>query len=121
MGSGATNTAAGAKDMSAKTFEVGQELWFVPRWGKLSECHALKITKVGRKWLELSNGRRACVNTLETGYDRCYLSQADHENQREIFIAWQKLGGLIERRKPEGVTLDDIAQARKLLGLDPKP
>ncbi len=108
--------------MSAKKFRVGQELWFVPQtWGRPVEGSATKITKVGRKWLELSNGRRACVKSLETGYDQCYLTRADYEKERELFRAWQELDGLIERRPPEGVTLDKINQARKLLGLEPKP
>jgi hypothetical protein len=106
--------------MSAKNFDVGQELWYVPRWGRLSECHAVKITKIGRKWLELSNGLKADVKTLKSFQDQLYLSEADHAKERAMQAAWNALERRMSNAKPS-VTVRRIKLAEKLLGLEPKP
>lgn len=65
-------------------FSVGQELYWVCSDHRDGKNFFVKIEKVGRKYLELSNHRRVHVENLQeaVGYgspDRCYPSKADHD------------------------------------------
>lgn len=107
--------------------KVGQELWWVPARAYGSQC-MVEVYKVGRKWALLSNKHRINVDTLiaendvHTYPDRCFLSKNDYDNNGFRVAAWVTVLSTLlslkhQYRMPEGVTLADIAQARKLLRL----
>lgn len=103
--------------------KVGQELWWVPSYDM--KPYSVTIKKVGRKWAELNNHPRININTLEAdgGHyaspGRCYLSKQDYDDVQDILLALTQirhaLGG--KNINTSGMTMADIAQARKLLRL----
>lgn len=103
----------------AKQFQVNQTLFFVPRdQGKPCE---VTIVKVGRKWLELSNFKRCNFDlVVDSPYGtplRCYLSRAVYEQGRALSAAWSRLKYAMPHNAPEGMTIEQITQARAMLGL----
>jgi len=102
---------------------VGQKLWWMPSNIREFGCE-VTVTKVGRKWAHLDNFERIDTKTLVSDgvawpNGRCYLSQAEHQAELALSLAWQKLCfDLKHRSQPTGVTLESIAAARVLLGLD---
>jgi hypothetical protein len=108
-------------------FIVGQTLWFVyNNYGNRSRLNSeVTITKVGREWLTLSSGRRINKHTLEVdgkGYaspGRCYLSREIYEKRMATLKAWRDFSSSIDpRNPPDGVELESIAQAMRLLNLE---
>ena len=106
-------------------FTVGQELFAsFGRNRHKNEC-TMTISKVGRKWLELDDGRyRANIETLDIdgGQDsspgKCYVSKQDYDDEVALTEAWASLTRHFPLySKPKHVTVEDIEQAKKLLGL----
>jgi hypothetical protein len=108
-------------------FIAGQTLWFVyyksyslrPR----PDCE-VTVTKVGREWLALSNRHRVDKHTLIAdgkNYSppgRCYLSREIYEKRMATLKAWRDFSSSIDpRNPPDGVELESIAQAIRLLNL----
>ena len=106
-------------------YACGQKLYF--EWSKYSSKRntgeMVTITKIGRRWLELSNGHRADAATLcadggkYSAPGRCYLSREAREADRAREAAWTALSHKMQRRAPGKVSAEDIAHATLLLGL----
>ena len=83
----------------------------------------VKITKIGRRWLELSNTYRVDALTLVADggkYSppgRCFLNREAREAERARDAAWMLLRNKMSHRAPIGVTAEHIAHAARLLGL----
>lgn len=99
----------------------GQTLFFVPSHLRRREASDVEVTKVGRKWAQLSNGHRIDVETMRVdggGYTspgRCWVSREDYEREVLRNQAWRALRDAIGAFVPNGVSLEDIAAARALL------
>jgi hypothetical protein len=106
-------------------YAVGQELyWEVSRYASNRQDHGMvKITKVGRKWLELSNGYRVNAKTLIADAGEysspgvCYENRAARESVVAAGAAWSSLRQRMGYTAPAGVSAEAIAQATCLLGL----
>lgn len=111
--------------MDKSEFKVGQVLFW--EWSSYThrrrENEDVTITKIGRKWLELSNGHRVDKETLVADggkyspAGRCYLDRAAREEESRAKKAWSDLKERMGYSVPSGVSADDIEQAAKLLGL----
>lgn len=111
--------------MSADKYTVGQELYF--EWGRYSSRNGggedVTITRVGRKWLELSNGHRVDKVQLVAdgrGYSSpgtAYVSREERESQVRLQAAWRDLRKRMESLPGNGVTAERVAEAARLLGL----
>lgn len=110
---------------------VGQKLWFVRHsWRGRSESHEVTVKKVGRKWFELEGKwSRYSVETLR-GEDQhdgiCWLTRDEHARHQQLRSAWTKLEDDLRHIRhgnpPAGVTVEDIAEVRRLLriaGVEP--
>lgn len=119
----------GATQVTALTFKVGAKLFAVGdsyAFGKHGQ--EVEVTKVGRKWAELDGGRyRADLQTgqidggeyLSPG--RLYPSREAYQAELALDKGWFDLRHAVNRHSaPAGVTLERIAEARKLLGLEQK-
>lgn len=82
------------------------------------------VTKVGRKWAEISaRGYRIDKETLAidgggyTSPGRCYLTKDEHDAAENLRRAWSKLRDYVDRKytAPEGVTVDAIEAALRVL------
>lgn len=105
-------------------FTIGQELWWVPTNGRgRSEPSSVTVTKLGRRWIGLSNGHKFDIDTMRadggqySSPGRCYLSQAEHEREMALEFAWAELRAAIENhyRPPPGVTVSQIDNAKRAL------
>jgi hypothetical protein len=91
--------------------------------GKFDE---LTISKVGRKWVE-TNKRGVRFNTDTLYVDkrfgaavRVWLSLDDYKRELVLNATWARFRGDIGRtyRAPDGMTLERIAEARRVLGME---
>jgi hypothetical protein len=106
-------------------YVCGQELYWEPsRYSSNRKDHGMvTITKVGRKWLELSNGCRVDAATLiadagkYSSPGQCYRDRAAREEVVEAEAAWSSLRHRMGYTVPKGVNAQDIAHATRLLGL----
>ncbi len=106
-------------------YVCGQELYFEPgRYSNRKEAGSMvTITKVGRKWLQLSNGFRVDAGTLIADGGKysspgtCYKDRAAREAVVAAETAWSSLRHGMGYTVPAGVTAAHIAHARRLLGL----
>lgn len=106
-------------------YACGQELYF--EWSdygqKKNTGEMVTITKIGRRWLTLSNGHRADATTLYadggqySAPGRCFISRESREIERARDSAWTALRNNMQRRAPDKVSAEDIAHATRLLGL----
>lgn len=105
--------------------EVGQKLWKVFHDKRRGDPCEVEVVKVGRKWATLNRYHgRIDLETLSVdggGYSspaRCYLSREVYELERSTEIEWAKLKSeLLYKSRPADVTIENIKQARNLLGL----
>jgi len=106
---------------------VGQKLWFVPNRGQYyHKEHEVTVVTIGRKWVTVNGDIRFAIADKRMEIDagnypspgRCYLSREDYENEQSIGKAWNELSNRIRYSAPDGVTVEKIAEACKLLGLD---
>lgn len=113
--------------MTKHSFAVGQNLFFAPSSRFGIECLAT-IVKVGRKYIETSNGYRFAIDDQDMRADagqynspgRYYLSKEAAESQRALSECWKIFRSLIGARYsiPAGVTANDIKTAAALLGVE---
>ena len=100
-------------------YKVGQELWWEP--SEPRRACMVTIRKVGRIWLELSNGRRVdklrLVEDCKVGSAaRCYLDRDARNADLTADALWTALRAKIYLRQ-KTVSADDIHAAAKLLGV----
>jgi hypothetical protein len=107
--------------------KVGDVLWYQPTDTRY-KGHEITVTKVEGDYAYycghksdrfcLSNGFRKIIGHSMDG--RIYRSHADYDAEIAIARSWQEL--IVEMTRayvpPASVTLDNINQARALLGLD---
>lgn len=104
----------------------GQVLWFVPYEKRWSREREVVVSKVGRKWAVIDDGRnRVDASTLEVdgkGYvspGKCYVSREVYEIEKARRDSWQALRRALDERRsaPDGVTTESIAAAAALLNI----
>lgn len=106
-------------------YTLGQELyWEYSEYSHMKgKSEMVRITKIGRRWIGLSNGHRADASTLwadggkYSSPGRCFLSRDSREEERNRDAAWTALRNKMSFRSPEQVSAADIAQAARLLGV----
>lgn len=109
---------------NADNVKVGDKLWFEGRQ-RYHQSEYVTVVKVGRKWLMLSNRRRAHRDTLEVdGGDysspgKCWPSKEACEAESRLRSLWasfhRPLSGWCWM--PDGMTEERIREAAKLLGV----
>jgi hypothetical protein len=115
--------------MCKEKVKVGDELYFVQSI-RYPSPKTVKVTKVGRKWFEIDNGRwRADVNTWVVD-GRGYHSPGTLYPNEEIYLAkkerqllWGQLRRGIENKWKTDLSADQIRHVAAILGieLDPPP
>jgi hypothetical protein len=106
--------------------KVGDTLLFedtlrASRSGKLVR---LTVTKAGRKWLTLSNGERACIETLKidggqyTSPGRCYRTFDDYADNVERKNVVRMVHAMTASTRDLSVTLDQFRQVAQIMGID---
>lgn len=109
---------------ASRKFSEGDALYWVPMHrGNPTD---VTVTKVGRKWLELSNRYRVSVDDLSIdgkGYTveaRCFHSQTDYALWKARNEAWAKVHEKIHRfyRAPDEVSTEGIVQIMEILGIE---
>lgn len=106
-------------------FKVGQELYVPRKAVGFKSPYPVTITKIGKRWLSLSNNHRADIDTLSVdggAYSSpaiCYLSIEAIKGDSLLKSAWDdfKLDVYHHGGIPEGLTVEAIVQMRKLLHL----
>ena len=104
-------------------YKVGQQLYWEP-YDSRDKRHSgiVQIMKVGRVWLELSNGYRVSAKTLiadgkkYASQGRCFLDKSAREAEVTADALWSALRAKIYLRI-KTVSADDIHAAAKLLGV----
>lgn len=79
-------------------FTVGQKLWFVPSQRYLGEPKEVSITKIGRKWLSVSNGMKISIDNLNADGGQ-YISPGTAYLNRGLYESDLRLNGLWKRLK----------------------
>lgn len=104
--------------------KVGDRLWYVTdRISRKGE--EVTVTKIGRRWAEISNGRRIDLKTWMAdgrGYGspgRCFASEADHEMETRRRALYFRFSQMVAYSPRDGVTCEDILEAARLLRLEP--
>ena len=103
-------------------YVIGQPLFFVsshPRGG----AREVKVTKVGRKWVETDFGPRFHKDTRQAdgkGFSspgRFWSTKAEFQSAKDISDAWRTLKYRFSGSYsiPDHLTVDDIRQATKVL------
>lgn len=108
--------------------KVGDELYFVN--GSRKENRTIKIKAVGRTWVTLDVAHEtyrfaiddAGMNVVIPNYGdigACYFSEQAWLDEKALDAAWGGLRAAVSGayNKPNGVTVESIAEARKLLGI----
>ena len=102
----------------------GQKLWWVPQRHRHEQQREVSVIKVGRKWAQLDNNERIDIDTLIADGGQyspsgcCYLSREIYEQKAALDQAWGKLKRDLQYGiKPDSVTIADVEEARKLLGI----
>ena len=108
---------------SKPPLSVGQTLFLVSS-DRVPRKADVQVEKVGRKWAELSNGKRIDVLTwlADGGQYRspgcCWESRERYEQEAGLKQAWAKLRLDVQNSfTPKDVSVEDIEAARRLLKL----
>ena len=111
---------------------VGQVVWVEIERDRKPAGEEATVTKVGRKWADVSggHGRRFDIETWDLDGGRysspgnVYPCRDDREKELAIIAAWRSFANAAERYRytaPPNVTIGAIQQAAELLGLEVKP
>lgn len=106
-------------------FKLGQKLWFVGI-GKNPRQFEVEVTKVGRLWATLDDGRYRCdTNGRVDGGEyqspgHCYVSREAYDLERTRSVAWWKFKRMVADlpEMPSWMALDELAQMAASLGKD---
>lgn len=103
--------------------QIGQTLYEPhPRYS--GEYIEHKVEKIGRKWIALRYGGRCTLDGLRLdchpyGSRQLYADKEAHRSEFALKAAWRDLNRDLGRTKmPAEVTIETIAAARRLLGLE---
>lgn len=105
--------------------QVGQTLYFVGRDRYHGPARDVTVTKIGRKWASLDNGYRISLESLYAdggqyaSPGRCWPNREAYEAALYRAHKWSALRKWLDHKysPPEGVTVEQMQQAAKLLGL----
>lgn len=104
---------------------IGQKLWYVPG-ERRGEPREVTIVTVGRKWFSVAeiswarfDNERLKLDSEYGGGVYCYLSREVYEAQVGLSVAWREFQRAVERARSTDpqITIENIAAARKLLGM----
>lgn len=107
-------------------YKVGQKLWLVMHHYGTRPPRKFEVTvkKAGRKWFTLDNFMRCDGNGIVDGggYSspgQCYESREEYESILALENAWREFQMNIYayRKRPESVSVENIAEAKRILGL----
>lgn len=113
--------------MNPHNLAVGQKLWFVEmdQLGRTRGGSPVTLKKIGRCWAQTNGGIRIHLETLnavEPGYPlgRAHLSKEAYAAENLVERAWRTLARALNSKfhAPDGVTIEDMAEAARLLRLD---
>lgn len=113
--------------MSDLVFKVGAKLFLVPSFNR-SGGRDVVINKVGRKWAEYDGRCRVDMASGRCDGDygspgQLYASREAYEAACALDKAWDAFRRNISHwygPAPAGVTLENICEARRLLGMEQK-
>lgn len=102
--------------------EVGQKLWCAYNQ-RYNQNEFAEVVKVGRKWIELSNRRRADKTTLiidggqYSSPGKCHISKEAYEEDQERLCRWDEFRKKISSiyHCPDNVTIEKIDRALEVL------
>jgi hypothetical protein len=111
--------------------KIGQELWYVPnnyRRDMKPQGRTVKITKVGRKYAYLDDGRsRIFLDTHDQSYEvdggdytspgACYLSENHYLDEKRLIDVVREFKKAVEVIAYYEVTVQQIRKAREILGI----
>lgn len=110
----------------SKTFEVGQTVFYSDNDRK-GRIYQTKIESIGRKWVNLERhaGRFDKETMLMDGGQygisgRVYLTAEAYHNEQAVEALWKKFRDAYTSQAPDGVTVDAIHEAARLLKLEIK-
>jgi hypothetical protein len=105
-------------------YYVGKTLFFKGHNDAGYHDRYVEVTKIGRKWVELSNRQRVLLTSVDvdggeySSPGRLYETLEDYQKELEIKKAWYSfVNCLAHTNPPEGMTLEKIDQLRVLVGL----
>jgi hypothetical protein len=103
---------------------VGQELFWAGAGNYRGRNYSVTVTKVGRKWAELSNRHRIDLETMiadgkeYTSPGRCWVTETHYAATVLTGNAFTNLKNKMAFRPADGVTIQDIYEAAKLLRIE---
>jgi len=116
-------------DGASREFVVGMKFYFVPSDTRWRTCENVTVTKVGRKWVTLSNGfrfdktSRWWRRTDGSGYSSPGTIWDSEDRYRESLVVSKILDAIrhqlqFSRMDDMKVTATDAIHAAKLLGVE---
>lgn len=108
--------------------KVGDVLYLPPE-RKYQDWSSYTVTKIGRVWISLDSYGRTNKCSIDGlmldrgGYSprQLYRDKEEYENSIRLSLAWRDFEFDVRTVSADGkITLETIAQARALLGLDNK-
>ncbi len=104
-------------------FKEGHPLWFVPKDQRRSKPREVCVTKVGRVWIELSNGMRCDATGRVDGGNyaspgHCHVSRSEYEYEVALQTAWSNFQQAVAKKPmPGSMTLAALKQLSTTLGV----
>lgn len=99
-----------------RELQVGDTLWLVE---ERRQPRQVRVEKIGRVWLTLSDGRRVDRRTLrpETSAfaTSCFRTLEEYEEQTKLSRFWRLFRYALDYKPAPGVTAEDVRQAAAIL------
>lgn len=106
---------------SEMKYKLGDTLYCVYGSHKRREPESVTIEKVGRKWLYLSNGYRADIDTLILDGNEfaspgeCWGSESNYNYHRALEYRWKTIFNAVYAKRPSHLTMEDMDEICRLL------